>query len=329
MWLRHFCILALFPGMVKNDNTIRTVSLLEATLRNATFSTNNDNRPENTTTTKSTILQHVEKMDSDDENSLNSHRVDEEVNLLVLNNPGLPYKANSNNEMPKIQLENEEDPETELAILAQRTQTANTLLSETIHNGSSAVSNMVWELLSRRVPGCLFVLITADAKRSFVTEITRMSFEEGEPLIVVDSSSLSEEEFENLILSLWRGALTTCRTLFLDLTANGGRDIFRLLESSDFYRWPETWIVIIGNKENLKPSLKEPALRNALEPLYLSLPESLMTSLDAPRISRKLKKGILSAENTNFAIITSEDDITMAASQFKSVQVPRRDQLKG
>ncbi|KAK7068609.1 hypothetical protein SK128_005688 [Halocaridina rubra] len=157
-------------------------------------------------------------------------------------------------------------------------------------DGTRAVGAMVWQMLETHVQGCHFVMVSQDTGNLLISYLIRLSVKVLQPHVVVDTTKLTGEDSEFLISNLLLGGnTTTCRTIFVDLTSGGQNSIFRLLAASKLWLWPDAWIVIVGNAEGVKLVLNDAALRNALRPLYLALPESLLKDLSNDNVFTALK----------------------------------------
>ncbi|KAK7086340.1 hypothetical protein SK128_004791 [Halocaridina rubra] len=162
------------------------------------------------------------------------------------------------------------------------------------------IGTMAWQMVEKHVPGCHFVIMTGDSRKSFIYRLIRLSSQALQPYVIVDTTWLLENETKFLISSLLGGSTTTCRTLLVDLTSGGHVSIFSLLESSYLWRSPDTSIVFIGDSREVESVLNHRSLRNALRPLYLSLHESLLRSLANTRVFRSTAASLTDLEDENY-----------------------------
>ncbi|XP_069168868.1 uncharacterized protein [Procambarus clarkii] len=88
-------------------------------------------------------------------------------------------------------------------------------------------------------------------------------------------------ELDNLLQGLWGDSRTTCRGLLLDLTSNNNNThlALRLLERSGLWQLPETVVIAVGRRAEVKALLLHHSLRNTLHALYLALHHTSLFAL--------------------------------------------------
>ncbi|KAK7068606.1 hypothetical protein SK128_005685 [Halocaridina rubra] len=175
--------------------------------------------------------------------------------------------------------------------------------------GDLEVTNLVWQTLRERIPKCHFVIVTADARKSFILQVIRRVSLVFQSLILVDIGKLVDGKQETDLISTVLGiSTTTCRTLLIDLTSGGQSDMFRLLESAKLYLWPESRIIIVGSKTHEERVLKDHVFRNSLRVLFLSIPKSLLARLAYPDTTwTKLKP----SKTTNNETLSGNDTVIL------------------
>ncbi|XP_068244984.1 glutamate receptor ionotropic, kainate 1-like [Palaemon carinicauda] len=155
----------------------------------------------------------------------------------------------------------------------------------------SGIGMMVWQTLEDGVTGCQFVLLTTDIRQPVVSYVIGYSFTTFEPVLVVDISKIDYPSSSNLKQEMWGGPNTVCRVAIIDLIQDDDNTVLRYLESSKFYLWPDSRVVIIGKNSEAQLILSHRLFRNVRHPIYLGLQESTMEGLLNHASGREVLKG--------------------------------------
>ncbi|XP_066957609.1 uncharacterized protein [Macrobrachium rosenbergii] len=133
----------------------------------------------------------------------------------------------------------------------------------------------------------VYIVFLCGLGMAFVTFLVEIySKHHFQPLLVVDLSTLQEGDKRQLLESFLGSPLTTCRAAVVDImAAKSSEALFRFLEASKLWQWPEARVFLLGTKSRASSFLQHPALRNSISVLYFHMKGAETTQLQSPQNS--------------------------------------------
>ncbi|XP_071546561.1 uncharacterized protein [Panulirus ornatus] len=147
-------------------------------------------------------------------------------------------------------------------------------MSDLVDSFMNQVAVVVSQVVEQHLTGCHLVLATTADNTSVFSRILRRLAGGGEASTVVDVGLLfsqGQPAQHHLLQGLWGDVRFSCRALILYTGTNYNTLLFRFLESSGLWLWPETSVVVVGTRTGMESVLLHSSLRNTVHLLYLAL----------------------------------------------------------
>ncbi|XP_071545439.1 glutamate receptor ionotropic, kainate 2-like [Panulirus ornatus] len=140
----------------------------------------------------------------------------------------------------------------------------------TVTEGAHQVAVVVGQVVEQYLAECHLVLAATTQYSPLLQHINRQ-LSNAMGSVVVDAASLFDQEQptqDHLLHGLWGEARHTCRALILHLNHGDDSLAFRFFETSELWLWPDTSVVIVGERPGMKAFLRHPSLHNVKDMLY-------------------------------------------------------------
>ncbi|XP_069190886.1 uncharacterized protein [Procambarus clarkii] len=158
------------------------------------------------------------------------------------------------------------------------------------------VGLIVTQVLVHNFPGCHLVLLTLSSHSRTFPSVLRHLSAGGKAGIVVEVGSVVFQDQlarDHLLQQLWGDTRTTCRTVFLDLTAsNATTAALEFINAASLWKESGTGVVALGRSAGVREVLLHHSLRNTLHALYLALHHHTFNNqAGSLTISKALRRG--------------------------------------
>ncbi|XP_069951447.1 glutamate receptor ionotropic, kainate 2-like [Cherax quadricarinatus] len=137
------------------------------------------------------------------------------------------------------------------------------------------VGVMVSQVVQHHLTSCHLVLITTTQHSLITANIIRRLSESVEAGVLVEVGwEYSQDQLaqDQLQQGVWGDSKTTCRGLILDFTnTNNTHSVLRFLEKAELWKLPETLVIVVGRRTEVKDVLLHHSFHNTVHVLYLAL----------------------------------------------------------
>ncbi|XP_069951449.1 uncharacterized protein [Cherax quadricarinatus] len=137
------------------------------------------------------------------------------------------------------------------------------------------VGVMVSQVVQHHLTSCHLVLITTTQHSLITANIIRRLSESVEAGVLVEVGwKYSQDQLvqDQLQQGVWGDSKTTCRGLILDFTnTNNTHAVLRFLEKAELWKLPETLVIVVGRRTEVKDVLLHHSFHNTVHVLYLAL----------------------------------------------------------
>ncbi|XP_071546559.1 glutamate receptor ionotropic, kainate 4-like [Panulirus ornatus] len=172
------------------------------------------------------------------------------------------------------------------------------LVAGLVDNFMDQVAVVVSQVVEQHLTSCQLVLATTTDNTSEFSYILRRLAGGGEASTVVDVGLLfsqGQPAQHHLLQGLWGDVRFSCRALILYIDTTNNTLLFRFLEWSELWLWPETSVVVVGTRTGMESVLLHSSLRNTVHLLYLAL--EILPRQKLP-VNTWLRKGPLQQEGS-------------------------------
>ncbi|KAG7162652.1 glutamate receptor-like [Homarus americanus] len=184
------------------------------------------------------------------------------------------------------------------------------------------VAIMVSKVVEHHLAGCHLVVATTTQHTPVFFSTLRKVASGVEAVVVVEMEALFTSQDspaqQRLLQEVWGDARATCRALILNLNKDSHL-AFRFLEATGVWQWPETRVVVVGERTQVKVVLHHPSLRNTIHTLYLAFYNLALYACEAHTPNTRLRM-----TRTEKARVCQQQQHVVAAARRESVEVYRR-----